>query len=300
MKVLKKLSFVYSNNMEPEAHAVPGEVVEFDVADCFSGKLKTEDSMPEIADDEFNPITGPLYLDGAEPGDTLAVDILDIQTEDHGWVTTGDRLGIVEHESRIRRIDIKDGYCLFHDMKWPVNTMIGTIGCPMADQDIPAHYVFEGGGNIDSQKITRGTILYVPVRVAGGLLAMGDMHATMGDGEMVGTGIEIGGRIICRVGLIKGFKLNWPVTETNDAWYVNTCGETCDKAIELGYREMHRLLKQAYGWDATETAMYMSMQGYVEACQACLSPRGGGNSFRIGTPKTDMKPLVIPKADFGN
>lgn len=298
MKVLKKQSYIYSRNMIPEAHAAPGETVMFEVADCFSGKLKTEDRMPEIADDEFNPITGPLYLDGAEPGDVLAVEIQEIETEDHGWVVTGDRLGIVDHESRIRRIEIRDGFCLFHELKWPVNTMIGTIGCPTADRDIPAHYVFEGGGNIDSQKITKGTTLYIPVRVPGGLLAMGDMHATMGDGEMVGTGIEIGGRIRCRIGLIKGFALNWPVTETRDAWYVNTCGETCDQAIERGYHEMHRLLKQSLGWDATDTAMYMSMQGYLEACQACLSPRGGGNSFRIGTPKLPGQPL-LPAADFG-
>ena len=133
----------------------------------------------------------------------------------------------------------------------------------------------------------------MPVRVKGALLALGDLHASMGDGEVIGNGIEIGGEVIVRVRIIKNFELNWPVTETANAFYVNTCGNTCDEAIRNGYHEMHRLISNAYGLDYTDTGMYMTMQGYLSANQACLEEEAGGNSFRIGTPKVTNKPRII-------
>lgn len=295
MKELKNLSYTFSKNAEPEAHALPGDVVCFDLVDCFNGSLKSEAELAgEIKDDNVNAITGPLYVDGAEPGDALAVEILDIAVDDHGWSCTVPGLGVLEHEQRTHRIEVKDGYCIYKDVKWPVNTMIGTIGCPVADRDVPSVYVFEGGGNMDSRKIVKGVTLWLPVRVKGGLLGMGDLHATMGDGEVIGTGVEISGKVTVRVGLVKNFLLNWPVTETAHAYFVNTRGETCDAAITAGYKEMQRLLAQAYGWDLTDTAMYMSMQGYVEANQACISPDEGGDTFRVGTPKVASMPRLIP------
>ena len=93
--------------------------------------------------------------------------------------------------------------------------------------------------------------------------------------------------------LLKNFKLNWPVTETKRAWYVNTCGPTCDEAIRRGYEELQRLISKAYGWDATDTTMYMSIQGFVESNQACISPDEGGDTFRVGTPKVLTMPRLV-------
>ena len=99
--------------------------------------------------------------------------------------------------------------------------------------------------------------------------------------------------MIVRVRLLKNFKLNWAVTETKDAYFVNTCGPTCDDAIRAGYLELHRLISDAYGLDYTDTAMYMSIQGYLCANQACLVEEAGGDSFRVGTPKVlNKKPLI--------
>lgn len=296
MQELTQYTYVFSKNGEPIAHAKSGEVVKFVTRDCNNGQIQNEHQFADnINWNQTNPATGPLYIDGAEPGDVLAVDILNIDVDDHGVACTIPGLGPLwpSCELRTRRIEIRDGYALFKDVKWPIDPMIGVIGTAPDGEDVSTGFVFNGGGNMDSRMITKGVTVWLPVRVPGALLAMGDIHATMGDGEVIGNGLEIAGEIVVRVRLVKNFTLNWPVTETRDAWFVNTRGATCDEAIEAGYKEMQRLISQAYAWDMTDTAIYMSLQGYLESNQACLTPDEGGNTFRVGTPKVATKPRLI-------
>ena len=295
MQEISKWSYVFSKDNTPVAHAKSGEILKFIMEDCNGGQIQTEDQLSNIDWEKTNPATGPVYIDGAEPGDALAVDILDVTVADHGVACTIDNLGPLWPvcELRTRRIEIRDDYAYFRDIKWPIDPMIGVIGTAPSEGSTPTGSAFEGGGNMDSRLIKKGATVWLPVRVPGALLAMGDIHATMADGEVIGTGIEIAGEAIVRVRLLKNFKLNWPGTETADAWYVNTCGDTCDLAIERGYKEMHRLLAQAYGWDSTDTAIYMSLQGYLASNQACLVPGSGGDTFRVGTPKVANKPRLI-------
>ena len=126
---------------------------------------------------------------------------------------------------------------------------------------------------------------------------MGDVHAAMGDGEVCETGVEIDATIRVKVRLIKRFELNWPVTETEDFWFVNTNGKDCDSAIQRGYEEMQRLIMNAYGWDATDACIYLSAQARVEANQAVLDVNEydeTGDTFRVGVPKLKEKQRLIP------
>ena len=296
MQVLSECTYTFSKDGKPIAHAKPGETVKFVTRDCNDGQIQREDQYADhINWEQCNPATGPLFIDGAEPGDVLAVDILNIDVDDHGVVCTIPELGPLwpSCELRTHLIDIRDGYAIYKDVKWPIDPMIGVIGTAPDGDNVSSGFVFNGGGNMDSQIITKGHTLWLPVRVPGALLAMGDIHATMADGEVIGNGIEIAGEITVRVRLVKNFELNWPVTETRDAWFVNTCGATCDEAIERGYKEMQRLISQAYGWDMTDTAMYMSIQSFLCSNQACLTPDEGGDTFRTGTPKVASKPRLI-------
>lgn len=298
MKEIVKWTYEFSKNGVPVEHAVPGETVKFIAEDGLGGQIQQNDQLlTDIVFEKCNGAAGPLYIDGAEPGDALAVDILNIDVADHGVACTIEGMGPLwdSCELRTRRFEIRDGYALFNDdVKWPIDPMIGVIGTAPDGDDVPTGYVFNGGGNMDSRKIRKGATVWFPVRVKGAMLCMGDLHATMGDGEVIGTGIEIAGEITVRVRLVKNFKLNWPVTETKNAWFVNTCGDTCDEAIDRGYKEMQRLISQAYGWDMTDTAIYMSVQGFLESNQACLTPDEGGDTFRVGTPKVPNKPRLIP------
>ena len=105
---------------------------------------------------------------------------------------------------------------------------------------------------MDSKVITKGARVYFPVRVAGALLQMGDLHATMGDAELCGTGIEIKGEILVKTSIIKNFELNWPVTETSDYWYVNACDHEYPTALKYASKELQRLICNEYGWDKTD------------------------------------------------
>jgi len=280
----------------PAAHASDGEVVIFDTRDCYNRLVQREDiSLEEqVGDEPDNPATGPLYVDGAEPGDVLAVDILKIDVADHGVVAMGS--GPFRDRSvpeRFHILPIRDGVTEFHGVHWQLRPMIGVIGTAVPGRKVATFDAFEGGGNMDSRVITEGVTVWLPVRVPGAMLAMGDIHASMGDGEVCGTGLEADGSITVRVRVRKNFELNWPVTETSDMFYVNTNANSCDDAIRVAYMEMRRLIARATGWDETEAALYMTLRGTLEANQACLVPNGGGNTFRVGTPKSAELPRLI-------
>lgn len=244
--------------------------------------------------DVANPAAGPVYINGAEPGDVIAVDILDIDVADKGVITTDGICGPLHDRSEIRTkiINIADGVADFNGVKFPVDPMIGVIGTAPAGEDVIDGYPGNHGGNMDSKLIKKGARVYLPVRVDGALLQMGDVHATMGDAELCGTGIEIPAEIIVKVSLIKNFELNWPVTETSTHFYVNACAHNFDDALKSASVELQRLLMNATGWDETDTYMYMSIQSDVEINQACV-PCEVAMILRFGTPKlTQFKPLI--------
>ena len=301
MQVIKDhYIYKFSKENKPVAHAENGEVLRFLTRDCFNCQITSEEQTMETIDFEAcNPATGPVYVDGAEPGDVLAVDILDIQVADHGVVATVKGFGILSERgvNRTRILPVEDGYVYFNDVKFPSVPMIGVIGTASDEKEVISGYSFNGGGNMDSRNITRGTTVYFPVRVPGALLAMGDVHAAMGDGEVCETGVEINADVIVRVRIIKNFELNWPVTETADAWYVNTNGIDCDLALQRGYEELLRLVSGAYGWDETDSTMYLSLQALVEVNQAVLDVNevdDEGPVLRTGVPKLASKPRLIP------
>ena len=299
MLVLKDYIYDFSDKNKPAGECENGEIVQFVTEDCFGGQIKSEkDSHDNVDFHHTNPATGPLFVKGAEVGDTLAVDILDVEVADHGAVCTISNYGCMWPGcvQRTKIIPIKDGQAYYNDTHWPVDPMIGVIGTA-SSENVPSGISFNGGGNMDSRIITKGVTVYFPVRTEGALLAMGDLHASMGDGEVCETGIEIAGKVTVRVRVIKNFKLNWPVTETKDEWYVNTNGYTCDRAVKFGYDELARLIMDAYGWDYTDTVMYISLMGRIGANQACLDPGtidNEGPTFRVGIAKDKIKPRLIP------
>jgi amidase len=264
--------------------------------DCFSGQITSEDQQIKGMDlTQVNPAAGPVFVEGAEPGDVLVVDVLDITVADVGVSRTSGKSGPLRDicQPRTRIMPVVDGFVEFNDIRWPINPMVGVMGTTPAGEPIATGYAGSHGGNMDSKKIAKGAKVYFPVWVPGALLQMGDIHATMGDGEICGTGVEIAGEILVRIRLIKQFALNWPVTETEDKWYVNSTGKDYDEALILGCKELCRLMEPVYGWDATDIFIYLSAQGDVEINQACRPMRDEMVNIRMGIPKTTgKKPLI--------
>ena len=292
---------VFSKDNKPCATAKPGEVLLFKTLDCFSNRIPDEQTTMADLDYSYgfaNPTAGPVYIEDAEPGDVLVVDIFDVEVADEGTIATDDHCGPLFETTgyRTKKIPIKDGMDTFNEVSFPIEPMIGVIGTAPFGPDVIDGFVGSHGGNMDNKKITKGTRLYFPVRVPGALLQMGDVHATMGDAELCGTGIEIPAEITCRVQLVKDFELNWPVLETfgeGAKWYANSSGEHYEQALMNGSKALQRLLMRVTGWDAVETYMYMSVKRDVEVNQGC-APCEVDVSLRIGTPKLPQLPVLIP------
>ncbi len=295
MKIIDKPVYQFSKENIPSAKVDPGELLLFKSMDCFSNQIKTEKDLVLYMDYSIaNPAAGPVYINGAEVGDVLVVDILDINVAHQGVICTSRGCGPLcdDMEDRTKVIKINNNIAEFNNIKFHIDPMIGVIGTAPSDKAIGNGFPGNHGGNMDSKVIKKGSRIYFPVRTPGALLQMGDIHAVMGDGELCGTGIEVAGEILIRTSIIKNFKLNWPVTETQTHWYVNASDHDYEKAVKYAAEELQRLMLKAYNWDKTDIYLYLSVQGDVEINQAC-KPCHVELILRMAIPKLpDMAPLI--------
>jgi len=229
------IGYHYDPSLSPVLTVAPGTEVIFDTLDARAGALYDRPvgslfELPRPAAGKSNPITGPLAIEGAEPGDALVVDILSIDVVPPGWGgghAYVNPLGPGRVPRALGRIiDVSEGIVHFSErISFPANPMLGCIGVAAAESDdapepIHAGYAGRHGGNMDQKVVTAGTRVFLPVFVPGALLYIGDVHAVQGDGELSGTAIEIGARVVVRVDLIKGGAPAWPWLETPDRWIV--------------------------------------------------------------------------------
>lgn len=214
---------VWDRSLEPVARVAPGEQLTVEVANSSGGQLGRDSGAQDLLVLDFarvNPVTGPIAVDGAEPGDTLVVDVLDIDVEDWGWTANIPGFGLLADdfpEPHLRLSTVAAGTVDFLDgVGLPALPMIGTIGlAPETDAVLPMVPPHRQGGNMDIRQVTAGTRLRLPVGVPGALLSIGDTHAAMGDGEVCGTGIEIGSVVTVRVDVEKANAIPAAVLETD-------------------------------------------------------------------------------------
>ena len=296
MKIIKGMECVFSKKNQSVETIKPGEIVEFHTIDCFGGQVKSEEQfITEIDFSLANPTAGPVYIEGAQNGDVLIVDIIDIEVAKTGISCIVPGMGPLKDQSTLRTkvFQIENDYSMFNDVKMKIEPMIGVIGVAPKDEDIPTGLTGSHGGNMDSRLIKKGSRVYLPVSTNGALLQIGDLHAVMGDGELCGTGLEVDGKVVVKVELIKNFELNYPVTQTNDKWYVNSTGKDYDDSLVKGVQEMTRLMTPVYNWDVEDISIYLSLQGSVEVNQGIRpDPHGGMVNLRIGIPKVVNKDIV--------
>jgi amidase len=259
---------IYSMSAHNKAAAScqPGDTVIFETQDCFSDQIQSEEVLFESTDWEtINPATGPLNIEGAEIGDTLKVEIKKIELNNQGVMVAAPEMSYLEEfitESKIKILPIKNNKAIFNDkIKFDLKPMIGVIGTSPGKNEkavscgTPASH----GGNMDTKVIMSGSTLYLPVRVPGAMLAMGDLHAAMGDGEVGVTGIEIAGEVTVKVELVKNKKLSDPLLETDAAFYTIASGADVNAAVKKASNNMFRFLKERLDLNNNEISMLMSI-----------------------------------------
>ena len=241
----------------------------FETLDCYDCSVTRQGERLKI-DRMHNPATGPLFVEGAEAGDALKVEIIKITTRD--WGAMGTSFGefgfknVQGSDHSMHVYDIKDGVVRAGGFDIPVDNMIGVIGVAPAGEGVLTVTPGAHGGNMDCRRIREGATIYFPVAAEGALLSMGDLHALMGDGEVFGYGLEVSGEVTVRVTAIKGMKLEQPLLiEGGDAMTVAS-GETMQEATEKALESMYHLLRQC-GQDEGEAGILMSMVCNIALCQ---------------------------------
>lgn len=211
----------WDRDLTPQVELAPGDTVEVELSDCFGGQLDASATGAHVAAidlDLANPLTGPIRLDGARPGDALGVEVVDVAVGPVGWTTLLGGFGLLAD-------DFPEPYVVVSSIgadhvevggiaRLATAPFLGTVGVAPAAAGphsvIPPRRV---GGNLDCRDVRRGAVLWLPVEVEGALLSAGDPHAAQGDGEVCGTAVETTATAQLRLHLRRGAAPSAPWVE---------------------------------------------------------------------------------------
>lgn len=263
---------VMSRDNPPAAYAKSGDTVRFEALDCFGCQIRDEHQLlGELDWSNINPATGPLFIEDAHPGDILKVEILTIELDDHGVMIDGPGKGITGRavtEETTKLFPVAEGQITFNNkLRFPIAPMIGVIGTAPAGTGIDTGTPGPHGGNMDCTRIGAGATLYLPVNVEGALLAMGDLHAKMGDGEVEVCGVEIAGAVTVRVSVVKNHRLPTPFLVDREIAAAIFSARTLDDASVGATMAMHEFLTTELKMNEHEAGMLLSVAGNLRICQ---------------------------------
>jgi len=272
----------WNRDNQPAIRIEPGESVEFNPLDSSGGQLTLTSTLDDLNNLDFgkiNPVAGPVYIDGAEPGDAIKVTLLSFAPSGWGWTANIPGFGLLADQFKDPALHIwkYDPNTLAPSMfgpggQVPLKPFCGTIGLAPAEPGlhsiVPPRRV---GGNMDIRDMSAGTELYLPVEVAGGLFSVGDTHAAQGDGEVCGTAIESPCSLAAKFELVKGANLTFPrfttpgpVSRHLDAkGYEVTTGIGPDlmEGARAAVSGMIDLLSKRYSLSAVDAYMLCSVAG---------------------------------------
>lgn len=272
----------WNNANTPAIRIAPGETVAFNPPDSSGGQITATSTLSDLSKLDFgkvNPVAGPIYIDGAEPGDAIKVTLLELGPSGWGWTANIPGFGLLADQFKDPALHIwkYDAASLAPALygpggRVPLKPFCGTIGLtpsePGLHSVVPPRRV---GGNLDIRDIAAGTELYLPVEIKGGLFSVGDTHAAQGDGEVCGTAIESPCTIAAKFELVKGANLPFPrfttpgpVTHHLDAkGYEVTSGVGPDlmEGARAAVSGMIDLLSKRHNMNAVDAYMLCSVCG---------------------------------------
>lgn len=271
----------------PVASVRPGSVISTWTRDCFADQLRSaNDNASEVCDPRYlNPQTGPFYIEGAEPGDTLAVHFVSIEPRTAWGIsvnlplfgalaatpTTALLNAPLDERTWFYELDLRDRLVRYraidsvYELDLPLDPMHGTVGVAPALREVRSSLApGNWGGNMDTPEMRAGVTCYLGVNVEGAMFSFGDGHARQGEGETCGVAVETAMDTVVIVDLIKGRSTPWPRLESDE--FIITTGST--KPLEDAFRISHTEL---VGWVREETGL-STLDAYQLVTQAVLSP----------------------------
>ncbi|HZU11546.1 MAG TPA: acetamidase/formamidase family protein [Chloroflexota bacterium] len=280
----------WDKSIQPVVRIESGDVVEFDMPESSGGQVGPDSTVQTIRDLDFtqvDPVNGPVYVEGAKPGDTLQIDILDLQPADWGWTAIVPGFGLLADEfpdPAIKVWHFEDGSAEFAPgIRIPLEPFCGETGvAPGEEGALSTIPPYSTGGNMDTKHLTKGATLYLPVQTDGALFSMGDGHAAQGDGEVCGVAIETPMRATVRLTVRTDHPVEQPQfltagplnRRTNTAPYYATDGVDPDlmEAARKAVRSMIKYLQRTYDLSRDDAYMLCSVAADLKICEIVDAP----------------------------
>lgn len=273
----------FSREIPPVLTVPSGSVIEAFTQEASAGQIKPGDG-PEVLGtlsfDPIHPLTGPVFVEGAEPGDVLKVTLHKIELQDWGWTAILPGFSFLAdqfNEAYLKTYQISEGdtHVAFTDkIRVPLKPFPGVMGvAPATGEMLSTIPPRENGGNMDDPHMTEGTTIYFPVFVEGALFSIGDTHASQGMGEVCGTAIEAPMRIIYEVEVIKGKRsIPEPEYEGDDFYAVTAIGTTIDEAAKKAVGYMIDYLMAEHGLGRNDAYALCSLAGDLKIAEVVDMP----------------------------
>lgn len=239
------------------------EQIRFETSDAAYAEFEETGSSEDL-ESVLNPITGPVYVEGAQPGDTLVVDIVNIELGEFGWTAYYPGSGALRQAmgSRhyVRKVPIVNGEVELADgLSVKTRPMVGCFGtAPAAGRNSSMSPVFPEGGNLDLTHASVGSRLFLPVKVEGAYLGLGDIHAIMAEGEASDVAIEAAGVITATISIKKSCSISAPIIETETELIFVGLGDSLQSSLEHGYLRAFKHLTDASGYGHGDAYTIMS------------------------------------------
>jgi amidase len=265
-KVQGRYHYTIGPYSEPVLTVKPGDSVTVETLDAFGGKVKNEKTKPSrvLEFPNVNPLNGPIFVEGAEKGDALKIQIKSIKPrgpQPRGTTcllpffgglsstqkspTLQDPLPEIVHKVNITEREVSWS----RRIRFPYDPFIGTIGTAPELDSINSLTPDNHGGNMDLPDVRPGNTIYLPVRAPGARLFLGDCHATQGDGELCGVAIEFPTETTITVDLVKGWTIQGPRIENKDFIMSVGSGRPMEEAARTAYADLLSWMVDAFGFD---------------------------------------------------
>lgn len=272
----------FSRGIEPVLHVPSGSIIEAFAHEATGGQFNIGSTDPtDVNMDLVHTITGPVYVEGAEPGDVLSVELLEIDVGDWGWMAIIPDFGVLIDdfsETKVLKTFALDkgrnSVEFAAGIRVPFRPFPGVMGvAPDTDEMLDTGPPRANGGNLDNPHLVIGTTVYFPVFVPGALFSIGDPHAAQGLGEVAGTGMESPMRFVFKVNVIKNRRSIQEVQYETDAYYATTgFATTLDEAAKKATRYMVDYLADVRGMSREDAYMLCSLAGDLQIAQAVDTP----------------------------
>ena len=273
----------WSSTIKPLLKVESGSVIEVNTEEASDQQLTAESTVEDLKNlsfDPIHPLTGPVYVENAEPGDVLKVKLHEVELGSWGWTAIIPGFGFLSDEfdePYLKTFEFEENseVAAFSDsINIPLEPFPGVMGvAPATDSMLSTVPPRKNGGNMDDPHMTEGTTVYFPVQVEGALFSIGDAHAAQGLGEVCGTAIEAPTRIVYQVEVIKnGRNIEEPQYETDDYYAVTGFGTTIDEAAKKATRYMIDYLVNEHGLSRNDAYALCSLAGDLKIAEVVDVP----------------------------